>query len=211
MFSDNQLATAVRCPIVRATRWRPHLLRAMQRHRISSRRRAAAFIAQVGHESQGLARVEENLNYSASRLREVFPSYFSAGDASQYARQRDRIANRVYANRMGNGPESSGDGWRYRGRGLIQITGRDNYAWIGQLLELDLVTTPALLLDLEYAADSAAAYWQGRGLNALADRDDILGISRRINLGTTATRRMPNGFADRVDRWSRAKAALDIA
>lgn len=211
MFTDAELAAAVGCPLSRASRWQPYLYSAMQRFGINTRRRAAAFLAQVGHESASLTRVEENLNYSAARLVEVFPSYFTPEDARKYARQRDRIANRVYANRIGNGPESSGDGWRYRGRGLIQITGRDNYAWIGEHLRLDLLSMPGMLVELEHAANSAGAYWRGRGLNALADVGDVLALSRKINLGTVHTRRTPNGFQDRVDRWNRARSVLEVA
>lgn len=176
----------------------------MQRFGITTAARAAAFIAQLGHESAGLSRIEENLNYNAGRLLEVFPSHFTPGTAADYARQPERIANRVYANRMGNGNESSGDGWRFRGRGLIQITGRDNYVWIGSMLDLPLAEQPQLLLDLDLAAASAAAYWRGRGLNALADAGDIVGITRRINGGR-------HGLADRTDRWHGARAALGVA
>lgn len=196
------------CPLPRASHWRPHLAAALERFDILTPRRIAAFLAQVGHESASLSRAEENLNYSAQRLAEVFPSYFSAEAARSYARQRDRIANRVYANRMGNGPERSGDGWRYRGRGLIQITGRNNYIWIGGILGEDLVAAPDLLLEPGPAAASAGAYWHGRGLNSLADTRDILALSRKINLGTVHTHRTPNGFQDRVTRWERACEAL---
>lgn len=211
MFSDSQLAAAVGCPLPRASHWRPHLIATLQRFDILTPRRIAAFLAQLGHESLSLSRVEENLNYSAQRLLEVFPTYFSAADAREYARQRDRIANRVYANRLGNGPERSGDGWRYRGRGLIQVTGLDNYVWIGGILGLDLASTPELLTKAEHATSSAGAYWHGRGLNALADSRDFLALSRKINLGTTRTRRTPNGFQDRVNRWNRVCDVLEAA
>lgn len=204
MFTEQQLAAAARCPIARATRWHPHLSRAMQRFGISTRARAAAFIAQLGHESGGLLRVEENLNYSADRLLQVFERHFTVDQARAYARQPARIANRAYANRMGNGDERSGDGYRYRGRGPIQITGADNYRWMGELLGLPLLERPDMLLEPEHGAASAAAYWRGRGLNALADAGDIVGMTKKINGGRT-------GLADRTDRWNGAKAALGVA
>lgn len=203
MFTEQQLAAAVRCPIARATRWHPHLRSAMQRFGISTRARTAAFLAQLGHESGGLSRIEENLNYSGGRLLQVFERHFTVQQAQAYAHKPERIGSRVYASRMGNGDERSGDGYRYRGRGPIQITGADNYRWIGDLLGLPLLDQPDLLLELEHGAASAAAYWRGRGLNALADAGDILGMTKKINGGR-------HGLADRTDRWNGAKAALGV-
>lgn len=211
MFTETQLAAALQCPLARAARWRPHLAASMQRFGITTRRRAVHFLAQLGHESGGLSRVEENLNYSAGRLLEVFDGHFNGATAADYAHHPERIANRVYANRNGNGPESSGHGWRYRGRCPIQLTFLSNYAHMGQLLGLPLVEQPDLALELEVGANIAAAYWRDRGLNALADGDDVLAISRRINLGTTNTKRMPNGLADRIARTKRARIALEAA
>lgn len=204
MLSDAQLADAIGCPIERAARWNGHLTAAMRRNGITTRTRASAFLAQIGHESASLARTVESLNYSAERLLAVFPRHFAPDEASAYARQPQRIANRVYGSRLGNGPEASGDGWRYRGRGLIQITGRANYADIGALMHLPLVDAPDLLAELEYAAESAAVYWRSRGCNALADAGDFDALTRRINGGL-------NGQADRHARWERAKRALDRA
>lgn len=203
LLSQAQLAAAAQCPPARAARWYPHLLAAMLRFAIDTRVRAAGFIAQIGHESASLSRIEENLNYSASRLLEVFPSHFDPASARAYARQPKRIANRVYANRIGNGPERSGDGYRYRGRGLIQITGRANYRAIGGWLDAPIEDQPDRLLALPDAAASAAAYWRSRGLNTLADDGDIVGITRRINGGR-------NGLADRMRRWTVAKDALGV-
>jgi putative chitinase len=211
VFNDEQLAAALKCPVARATRWAPHLRRSMQRNGITTGRRVAQFLAALGHESLGLARVEENLNYSEARLLEVFPKYFDRSTAAAYARQPERIANRVYANRMGNGPAASGDGFRYRGRSPIQLTGRDNYRAMGELLDHPLLEQPDLALREDVGSDIAAAWWRARGLNALADAADVLAISRVINLGTQRTTRMPIGMADRADRARNAMAALGVA
>jgi len=211
VLTDAQLAAAVRCPIARAARWQPHLVRSMTRFGITTRKRAAHFLAQLGHESLGLSRTEENLNYSAPRLLEVFPDYFNHDTVQAFARQPERIANYVYANRNGNGNAKSGDGWRYRGRSPIQLTFHDNYAAIGAAIGQPLVEQPSLALELAIGADIAAAYWQTNGLSGLADNDDVLAVSRRINLGSIKTSRMPNGMADRIERTKRAKAVLGMA
>ena len=210
MFTDRQLAAAVGCPVPRAAHWASPLYRAMTRCGITTRRRAAHFLAQIGHESAGLSRTEENLNYSAQRLREIWPSRFTADQAAAYARQPERIANRVYAKRMGNGQESSGDGWRYRGRSPIQLTGKDNYSRMAELTGLPLVDMPALAIEVEEGALIAAAWGQANGLNTLADAGDILAVSRRVNLGTVRTTRTPNGLQDRINRTRRAADALRV-
>ena len=175
---------------------------------IDTAARARAFLAQVGHESSQLNRVEENLNYSAQALRKVFPKYFpTQQEAVMYAYHPERIANRVYADRMGNGSEESGDGWTFRGRGLIQITGRDNYASMSSLMGKDLTIWPdALLLPLD-ACRSAALWWKANGLNALADKLSGSGerktfetITKRVNGGL-------NGIDDRWEIYQRAKVA----
>lgn len=208
MFTDQQLATIMACPLSRAVHWGDALREGMARQGITTPRRIACFLAQVGHESLGLQRVEENLNYSAPRLIEVFGNYFSAANAGDYARRPERIANRAYANRNGNGSEGSGDGWRFRGRGPMQHTGRRNYRHIGELLGIQLEETPELLAEVEHGAAAAAAYWRGEQLNGLADQVDVLGISRRINLGNAKSRRMPNGLQDRISRTHRALRVL---
>lgn len=208
MFSAEQLAAAAGCPRPVAARWAAPLQRAMTRCGITTRRRAAHFLAQIGHESAGLTRTEENLNYNARRLREVWPRRFDAATAANYARQPERIANRVYALRMGNRDEASGDGWRFRGRSPIQLTGRENYRHMAQLTGLPLVAMPALAAEVDEGALIAATWWQANGLNSLADSGDILAVSRRVNLGTINTTRMPNGLQDRIDRTHRAIRAL---
>ncbi|MGO1072713.1 glycoside hydrolase family 19 protein [Lysobacter sp. CA199] len=210
MFTDAQLAAAMRCQIGRATQWQPHLVRAMTRFGITTRLRAVHFLAQLGHESLGLSLLEENLNYSATGLLDTFDKYFTPSTAAQYARRPERIANRVYASRNGNGDEASGDGWKYRGRSPIQLTGRGNYLAIGAAINRPLVDQPDLAVNIAVGSEIAAAYWQTNGLNTLADGDDVLQVSRRINLGNAQSKRTPNGLNDRIERTKRARAALGI-
>ena len=166
--------------------------------------RLAAFLAQIAHESGQLRILAENLNYSVEALLRVFPRHFDVSQAAAYARQPERIANRVYASRMGNGAEVSGDGWRYRGRGLIQLTGRDNYAACGKALALDLIVQPELLEQPIAAARSAAWFWHRHDLNRFADTHDIESITRRINGGLT-------GLDDRKACYARACTALEVS
>jgi putative chitinase len=172
--------------------WAAALEPAMARYDITLRPRIANFLAQIGYESSQLNRLVENLTYStAARLMKVWPKRFP-GEASSipYLHNEVALANFVYAGRLGNGVADSGDGYRYRGRGVIQITGRDNYESVGKALNLDLLGHPDLLLEKEHAAMSAAWFWSTRGLNTLADRsndDDVehfKEITRRINGGT---------------------------
>ena len=145
--------------------------------------RIAHFLTQLEHES-GLKPISENLNYSSERLRQIFPKYFiSKADADRYARQPERIANLVYANRMGNGNEASGEGWKYRGRGFIQITGKINYFQLANDTDLDCLKNPDLLLEEPNALISALWFWNLRKLNALADKDDLVGIRKKVNGG----------------------------
>ena len=147
--------------------------------------RRAHFLAQLAHESGGFTRLVENLNYSADGLRRTWPSRFDAKAAAEYARKPERIANKVYGSRLGNGGEASGDGWRFRGRGYIQLTGRANYMDYSHKLFGDyrLVSNPDLAADPKVAIQLAAEYWKAKGLNALADKDDLNGITRKINGG----------------------------
>ncbi|GAA0417113.1 glycoside hydrolase family 19 protein [Pseudomonas veronii subsp. inensis] len=177
----------------------PVLNAAMGKYAIVTRLRVAAFIAQVGHESGQLTRLVENLNYSADGLMKTWPSRFDLVRATACARKPEQIANVVYADRMGNaGP---GDGWKYRGRGLIQVTGKTNYAACGEALGLDLINQPELLERPQYAAMSAAWFWSANGLNTLADQGDFVKITRRINGGT-------NGLADRQALYDKALKVL---
>lgn len=149
---------------------------------LTTKLRISHFMAQIEHES-GLKPVSENLNYSADRLLVIFPKYFDKEQSLAYSRQQSRIANRVYANRMGNGDEASGEGWKYRGRGFIQITGKENYYRLANDTDLDCLKNPDLLLEEANAMISALWFWNLKGLNALADKNDIKGITRRINGG----------------------------
>lgn len=149
------------------------------------RNRLHFFLAQIGHESGGLTITEENLNYSAPRLMAVWPSRFRTLEAARpFARQPQKLANRVYADRMGNGAPASGDGWRYRGRGYAQITGRDAYAELRTISGLGLVADPDLAASARRALQVACAFWAWKRLDALADRGDFIGCTRRWNGGT---------------------------
>jgi putative chitinase len=177
----------------------------LQRYEINTPLRAAHFLAQIAHESGGFRYVEENLNYSENALKSVFGKYFKDNAlASDYARRPQKIANRVYANRMGNGSEGSGDGWRYRGRGLIQLTGKSNYTQYADARQVDVVQTPDLVAtEPMLATDVAGWYWDSRALNRYADNDDIRAITKRINGGY-------NGLKDRQFYLNRAKDALRV-
>lgn len=148
-------------------------------------KRLAGFLAQIAHESGGFTAVVENLNYSAKGLMTTFKKYFPTEElAKQYERQPEKIANRVYANRMANGPESSGDGWKFRGRGLIQLTGKHNYTKFAEGLGISIDETVAYLETPEGAVSSAGWFFDNNNLNAYCDRDDFVGLTKRINGGT---------------------------
>jgi len=191
------------------TTWVTALNNAMSRFDITGGQRMAAFLAQVAHESGQLARLSENLNYSAKRLMQVWPSRFPTLEkARNYEKNPEKLANYVYAGRLGNGDEASGDGWRFRGRGLIQLTGRGNYRAAGQGIGLPLEEQSDLLGQPEAAALSAAWFWKSHGLNELADdrsndndNEDFKTITKRINGGTV-------GLQERIAFWKRAKAVL---
>lgn len=159
------------------------------RYEVNTPLRLAHFMAQMDHES-GLKPVQENLNYSEQGLLRTFPRYFTPAQAREYARKPERIANRAYANRMGNGDEASGDGWRYRGRGFIQLTGKDNYIALTRESGIDYLNNPDLLLNEADAMISALWYWKRNNINSLADLDNIESVTRRINGGL-------NGLAHR--------------
>ena len=184
----------------RADKYLRPLNNALAAHAIDTPLRVAHFLAQVLHESGKLRWVKENLNYSAEALLRVFPRYFTRGQAQEYARKPQHIGNRVYANRMGNGNEASGDGYRYRGRGLIQLTGKNNYRSFSDWINDDVVAAPDLVAD-QYAVHSAVFYWVENNINALADRDDVRAVTRRINGGL-------NGLSDRMALLDEAKRLL---
>ena len=157
-----------------------------EKYEINTPLRLAHFLAQTAHESGGFRAISENLNYSAESLDKVFPKYFkNAGrNAAEYARQPEKIANVVYASRMGNGDTASGDGFRYRGRGLIQLTGKNNYAAMAKDMGITVEEVAAYLETPEGACESAGWFWHKNGLNSLADKDDVVAVTKRINGGT---------------------------
>jgi len=160
------------------------LNKAMDKFEINNTNRIAMFLAQVGHESGGLTKTSENLNYKPERLAQIFPKYFRDVDPSEYAHNPEKIANRVYANRMGNGDEESGDGYKFRGRGLIQLTGRSNYESFAEDVGMDADAAVEYLATPEGAAMSAAWFWDQHDLNEYADKGDTLTVTKRINGGT---------------------------
>lgn len=173
---------------------------------INTTERVAMFLAQCGHESAGFSTFKENLNYSAKSLNAVFPKYFkNAGrNAEDYARQPEKIANVIYANRMGNGNIASGDGWKYRGRGLIQLTGKGNYAEFSKDFDIDdVMKNPDLVSDdLTVAVKSAVWFWIRNDLNKYADSNDVRGCTRRINGGY-------NGLDERTKLYEIIKKCMN--
>jgi putative chitinase len=179
--------------------WTDALNKILPDYGIDTPQRVAAFVAQAAHESGNFTALHENLNYRAVTLRKVFPKFFPTDVmAAQYAQQPERIANRVYANRMGNGPEESGDGFRYCGRGLIQLTGQQNYQNFADSIETPLDQIPDFLQTFEGAVQSACWFWENNNLNQYADTDDILTMTKRINGGTI-------GLEDRKRHYEHAK------
>jgi putative chitinase len=184
--------------------WYGVLITELPKFNIDTRERLACFLAQCVHESMGFSRLEENLNYSADALMRVFPKYFkSLTDTAEFHRNPQKIANRVYANRMGNGPESSNDGWTYRGRGLIQITGKNNYTAASKFIFNDdrAVRSPELFAMMRGAVQSAGWFWYANGCNDFADRNDFVGLTRRINGGTI-------GLEDRQNKYQKILTIL---
>lgn len=181
--------------------WHNALSQLLPDYEINTPERAASFLAQCAHESGEFLFLKENLNYKAASLRKIFPKYFPTDElANQYASKPNKaeaIANRVYANRMGNGDESSGDGFRYCGRGLIQLTGKDNYTFFAGSLGISVEEAAEYLQTFEGAAQSACWFWETNNLNALADKGDIVTITKRINGGTI-------GLEDRIKHYEHA-------
>lgn len=173
-----------------------------QKFNIQTVRQQAAFIGQCGHECGNFTVLSENLNYKAEALMRLWSSRFPTIEiANQYAKNPQKIANKVYANRMGNRDESSGDGYRFRGRGCIQTTGHANYYHAGQSLGVDLVMQPDLVASPQYAALTAGFFWSTHGLNDLAEQGNNLMLTKRINGGT-------NGLDDRINRTNQALSVL---
>jgi len=182
--------------------WLPWLQKTFDRYSINNTVRQAAFLGQCMHESNNFKILQENLHYSANGLKTVWGSRFPTDEiANKYANHPDMIANKVYANRMGNGDEESGEGWLYRGRGIIQCTGKDLYKTLSDALNINLITDPDFLMQMPYASMSAGWFWNKKGLNALADAKDYKEMTRRINGGF-------NGLDDRIAKINKAMELL---
>jgi putative chitinase len=185
-----------------ADHWFEALCEILPDYDINSIPRVAAFLAQTAHESGGYRAIKENLNYRAESLCKVWPRYFPNIEiARQYAQQPERIANRAYANRMGNGSEESGDGWKFCGRGLIQLTGKDNYTRYAQSLEISLDEASEHLTTFEGCVQSAAWFWEANNLNQWADKGDMMTLTKKINGGTL-------GLDDRIKHYNHAMHIL---
>ncbi len=183
-------------------KWLEPLEKTFEKYEINTPTRQAAFIGQCGHESANFKTLEENLNYSAKGLMATWPSRFPTIEiATQFERNPEKIANKVYGGRADLGNTEDGDGWRFHGRGLIQLTGRANYTVCGLALDRPFADQPELVLEPENATMSAGWFWNKRGLNALADSEDWTTITRRINGGTI-------GLQDRINKIHKAMDIL---
>lgn len=182
--------------------WFEALCQILPDYDINSVPRVSAFLAQTAHESGNYRAIKENLNYKAESLMRVWPRYFpDIATAKAYEKQPERIANRAYANRMGNGPEESGDGWRYCGRGLIQLTGKSNYERYAESLQISVEEAGEHLTTFEGCVQSAAWFWEANNLNQWADKGDMLTLTKKINGGTL-------GLDDRVKHYNHALHVL---
>jgi putative chitinase len=184
--------------------WHSALERCLPDYDINTPQRVAAFMAQCGHESGNFKFLKENLNYKAESLMRVWPRYFPSLEvAKQYAHNQEKIANRAYAGRMGNGDEASGDGWKFCGRGLIQLTGRNNYQSFADSIETHIDDVPAYLATFEGAVQSACWFWESNNLNRWADASDIVTLTKKINGGTL-------GLEDRIKHYNHALHVLGV-
>ena len=173
-------------------------------YEINTPQRIAAFMAQCAHESGEFMFLSENLNYKAASLRKIFGKYFTDDATAQaYEKKPEKIANRIYANRMGNGPEESGDGYKFCGRGLIQLTGKDNYTFFAGSLGIKVEEAAEYMKTFEGAAQSACWFWENNNLNQWADKGDILTLTKRINGGTI-------GLDDRIKHYEHALHVLGV-
>jgi putative chitinase len=181
-----------------AEHWHEALEQLLPDYEINTPQRIAAFVAQCAHESGGFRFVKENLNYKAASLRKIFGKYFpDDAIAATYANRPEMIANRVYGGRMGNGPEASGEGYKYCGRGLLQLTGKENYSWFAASLEISPEEAAEYLETFEGAAQSACWFWETNNLNAEADAGDIKKMTKKINGGYI-------GLEDRIKHYEHA-------
>ena len=199
-------------------KWFEAVVRTCEEFEINTPQRVAAFLAQTSHESGGYTMLSENLNYKAATLAACWPNRFAVlgadkkpvkengklvptAVANSIAGKPELIANLVYSSRMGNGPAESGEGWKFRGRGLKQLTGKDNYARCGAALGLDLISNPDLLLEPMAAARSAGWFWKANNLSTFADKGDLEGMTKRINGGLI-------GYAERKAKYDKVLAAI---
>jgi putative chitinase len=184
--------------------WHNALSQLLPDYEINTPQRIAAFIAQCAHESGNFVFLTENLNYKAESLMKIFGKYFKdMATAKAYEKKPEKIANRIYADRMGNGNEASGDGWRYRGRGLIQLTGKTNYTWFAASLEISPEEAAEYTQTFEGAAQSACWFWETNKLNKEADAGDIKTMTRKINGGFI-------GLDDRIKHYNHALHVLGV-
>jgi putative chitinase len=182
--------------------WYTALSQLFPDYEINTPQRIAAFLAQCVHESGGFLFLKENLNYKAESLMRVWPKYFPTIEvAKSYEKQPEKIANRAYANRMGNGDEESGDGWKFCGRGLIQLTGKTNYTWFAASIGITADDASEYLQTFEGAAQSACWFWETNNLNTFADAGDLETMTKRINGGTL-------GLDDRIQHYNNIKTIL---
>ena len=185
--------------------WHKALSQLLPDYEIDTPQRIASFIAQCAHESGGFIFLTENLNYKAASLRKIFGKYFpDDATAAAYEKKPEKIANRIYANRMGNGDEASGDGYKYRGRGLIQLTGKNNYFWFAASLEITTEEAADYLESFEGACQSACWFWSENKLNRFVDADDFKGLTRAINGGYI-------GYEDRKHHYEIALSMFNSA
>jgi putative chitinase len=195
----DQLKQMVKNPHI--DHWHEVLDQLLPDYDINTPLRVAHFIAQCAHESGNFVFIKENLNYRADSLMKTFKRYFPTLElAQQYEKKPEKIANRVYANRMGNSDEASGDGWRYCGRGLIQLTGKDNYTFFAGSLGISVEDASEYLATFEGAAQSACWYWEQNNLNRFADANDVRGLTRAIN----------GGYIGLEDRQKHTEHALHV-
>lgn len=199
ILSLPQLKQMVKNPYI--DHWHEALDQLLDDYEINTPLRVAHFVAQCAHESGNFVFIKENLNYRAASLQKLFSKYFPTAElAAQYANRPEQIANRIYANRMGNGDEASGDGYRYCGRGLIQLTGKDNYTFFAGSLGIPVEEASEYLATFEGAAQSACWFWEQNNLNRFADANDVRGLTRAIN----------GGYIGLEDRIKHTEHALHI-
>jgi putative chitinase len=199
ILTQDQLKQMVKNPHI--DHWYTALEQLLDDYDINTPLRVAHFIAQCAHESGNFVFIKENLNYKAASLQKIFGKYFPTAElAQQYANKPERIANRIYASRMGNGPEASGDGYRYCGRGLIQLTGKDNYTFFAGSLGIPVEEASEYLATFEGAAQSACWFWEQNNLNRFADANDVKGLTKAIN----------GGYIGLDDRISHTEHALHV-